>query len=106
MNLNPFFEIWTTPFGLPPFDRIRTEHFAPAFERAMADHNSEVAVIAGNSAPPDFENTVVALERAGESFSRVGGVFWNLASTDATPELQKVERDCLPSLRRITAQFR
>ena len=95
---NPFFETWTTPFGLPPFGRIGTAHFAPAFERAMAEHNAEITQIAENAEPASFVNTIEALERAGRALSRVGGVFWNLVSTDATPELQSVERDLSPKL--------
>ena len=95
---NPFFDAWQTPFRLPPFERIRTEHFVPAFERAMAEHDAEIEAIADASEPATFANTIVALERAGRALSRVGGVFWNLASTDATPELQAVERDLSPRL--------
>ena len=95
---NPFFEPWTTPFELPPFDRIKTEHFAEAFEAAMAAHDVEIAGIAACADPPSFLNTIEALERAGRSLSRVGGAFWNLVSTDATPDLQVVERDLSPRL--------
>ena len=58
---NPFFETWTTPFGLPPFDRIRPEHFPPAFDRAMAEHDAEIAAITGSAAAPTFANTIEAL---------------------------------------------
>jgi peptidyl-dipeptidase Dcp len=95
---NPFFEIWDQPFGLPPFARIETEHFAPAFERAMTEHNAEIAAIALSTDAPTFTNTIEALERAGAAMTRVGGVFWNLVSTDATPALQAVERDISPKL--------
>lgn len=95
---NPFFEPWTGPFELPPFDRIRTEDFAPAYERAMAEHNSEIAAIVADSNPPDFDNTIVALERAGAAMNRVGAVFWNLTGTESTPELQAIERDLAPKL--------
>ena len=96
--MNPFFEPWTTPFELPPFDRIKTEHFAPAFDEGMAQHNAEIAAIADSSEPPSFVNTIEALERAGRMLSRVGGVFWNLVSTDATLDLQAIERDMSPRL--------
>ncbi len=95
---NPFFEPWNAPFGLPPFARIEVRHFAPAFERAMAEHKVEVAAIAGNPDAPSFANTIEALERAGRAMTRIGGVFWNLAGTDATPALQAVERDVSPQL--------
>jgi peptidyl-dipeptidase Dcp len=55
---NPFFETWDTPFGLPPFARIRPEHFPPAFDRGMAEQAAEIAAIAKAAEPPDFANTV------------------------------------------------
>ncbi|MFZ9502606.1 MAG: M3 family metallopeptidase, partial [Beijerinckiaceae bacterium] len=98
MSDNPFFEDWSTPFGLPPFSRIRPEHFAPAFARALADHEAEIAAIAGQAAAPDFENTIVALEKAGRALRRVSRVFWNLSSADSNEALQAVERDMSPKL--------
>ena len=95
---NPFFEPWTGPFELPPFERIRTDDLVPAYERAMAEHNAEIAAIAGDPAPATFDNTVAALERAGAAMNRVGGVFWNLTGTESTPELQAIERDLAPKL--------
>ena len=95
---NPFFTAWTQPFGLAPFSQIEIGHYQPAFERAMEEHDAEIAAIAANPAPPDFENTIAAQERAGAALNRVGGVFWNLVSTNATPELQAVERVIAPKL--------
>jgi len=95
---NPFFTPWTGPFELPPFDRIETADFKPAYERAMAEHNSEIAAIVADPNPPTFDNTVVALERAGEAMNRVGAVFWNLTGTEATAELQAIERELAPAL--------
>lgn len=95
---NPFFRSWDGPFGLPPFAEIRTEDFAPAYERAMAEHDAEIAAIVADPAPPTFDNTVTALERAGSAMTRIGGVFWNLTGTDTTLELQAIERDLAPKL--------
>jgi peptidyl-dipeptidase Dcp len=97
---NPLLVPWTTPFGVPPFDLIRVEHYAPAFEAAIAAHRAEIAAIAADPAPPDFANTVEALERAGDALTRVGAVFFNLASSNATDALQAVERDWAPRLAR------
>jgi peptidyl-dipeptidase Dcp len=58
---NPFFEAGTAPFGAPPLDRIRPEHFAPAYDRALAEHTAEIAAIANNPDPPSFDNVVTAL---------------------------------------------
>ena len=71
---NPFFEPWTTPFQSPPFDRIKTEHFKPAYEAAISAHRAEIDVIAGNPEPPTFVNTIEALERAGDALERVSEV--------------------------------
>jgi peptidyl-dipeptidase Dcp len=90
---NAFFEPWERPFGLPPFDRISVSDYAPAFERAMVEQNAEIAAIAADTRPPDFDNAIAAQQRAGQAISRVGGVFWNLIGTESTPELQAVERD-------------
>ena len=64
-DANPFFESWETPYGIPPFDRIRDEHYKPAFERGIEELRAEIAVIRDNPEPPSFDNTVKALEEAG-----------------------------------------
>ena len=66
----------------------------------MAENLAEIERIAADPAPPDFENTIAALERSGRLLARVGGVFWNLAATDTTPELQEIERDISGALAR------
>jgi peptidyl-dipeptidase Dcp len=93
---NPFFEPWTAPFEAPPFDRIAPEHFKPAYERALAEHRSEIAAIAGNPAAPGFENTIVALEDAGRALARVELVLFNLSSSHTNDALQEIERDMAP----------
>src|SRR5712692_2076826 len=98
MTDNPFFEAWKTPFELPPFERIRPEHFAPAFERGMAEHAGEIAAIAGSGAPPDFANTIEALERSGRLLRRVSRVFHNLDSSATNEALQAIDRDYAPKL--------
>src|SRR5256885_2104399 len=71
---NPSFESWATPFGAPPFARIKPEHFMPAFERAFAEHEAEITTIAGQKQSPTFDNTIVALENAGRALQRAAGV--------------------------------
>jgi peptidyl-dipeptidase Dcp len=95
---NPFFEDWTTPFELPPFDRIRPEHFPPAFDRGMDEHAAEIAAIAGSDKAPDFGNTIEAIERSGELLKRVSRVFHNLTGSATTPELDAIDRDYAPKL--------
>ncbi|WP_029007634.1 M3 family metallopeptidase [Azospirillum halopraeferens] len=98
MTENPFFETWTTPHGLPPFDRIRPEHFPPAFERGMAEHTAEVEAIARSAEVPTFANTVEAMERSGRLLNRVSRVFYNLNSSHTNDALEAVARDMAPRL--------
>ena len=98
MTDNPFFEAWTTPFGLPPFDRIRPEHFPPAFDKAMAEHSAEIAAITGSAAAPTFTNTIEALERSGRWLDRVSRVFFNLDSSNSSDTLEAIARDYAPKL--------
>jgi peptidyl-dipeptidase Dcp len=95
---NPLLVPWSTPFGAPPFAEIAPEHFRPAFERALAEHRSEIDRIAGDPAPPTFDNTIAALENAGRLLDRVSAVFWNLASADTNDALQAIEREISPKL--------
>ena len=93
---NPFFETWATPFGVPPFDRIQPEHFRPAFDRAWAEHKAEIDAIVNNPAPPTFENTLLAMEKAGQALRRVSGAFFVLTSTATNDRLQAVQREIAP----------
>jgi len=97
---NPLLAPFSAPFGLPPFLEIASAHFRPALEAAMAENRAEIDRIARNPAAPDFENTIAALERSGRRLQTVGGVFWNVAATDSTPELQAIERDISGALAR------
>ncbi len=93
---NPLLQPWKTPFGVPPFPTIKTEHFFPAFEIVMADHLKEIEAIATRTDSPTFENTIVALEHTGESLTRVNSVFSNLTGADTTEQLQAVARQLAP----------
>jgi len=95
---NPLLAPWDGPFHLPDFAAIGTAHFLPAFETALAEYEAEVEAVATDRAPPSFENTVEALERAGRTLTRVGAVFWNRASADTDPDIQAIEREIAPRL--------
>jgi peptidyl-dipeptidase Dcp len=95
---NPFFETWTTPFGLPPFGDILPEHFAPAFERGVAEQDAAIAVIAVSAETPSFANTIEALERSGRFLDRVSRVFHNLDSSVGGEALEAIARDWAPKL--------
>ncbi len=95
---NPFFSEFSTPFGVPPFDRIKNEHYGPAFEKGMADQKREVEAIVSNPGPPSFVNTVEALERSGALLTRVEGVFHNMTNSNTNDELQRIDREMAPKL--------
>ena len=91
--MNPFLSEYTTPHGVPPFDRIEFEHFESAFEAGFAEQVAEYEAIEQNSEAPTFENTIAALERSGAVLSRVARVFYSLLGTDSTDELSALAKD-------------
>ncbi|MFK5856127.1 MAG: M3 family metallopeptidase [Bacteroidota bacterium] len=98
MNENPFFTEWTTPFGVPPFDKITEEHFMPAFNQGIENQNKEIDVIVGNTEPATFGNTIEALDKSGEELRRVGGVFFNLTEANSNEKITKIEGEIAPKL--------
>lgn len=97
---NPLLAPWDAPFGAPPFDRIRPEHFAPAFDAALAQRRAEIAAIVADPAAPAFDNTIVALERSGALLRRVSGAFFHLAGAETNEAIERIERDIAPALAR------
>src|SRR5690349_6980134 len=95
---NPFAQPSTLDYGLPPFDRIRVEHYQPAFEAGMAEQRDEVAAIAGDPAPPSAANTLDAVERSGALLTRVSQAFFNLIGSTADDGLRAVEGAVVPLL--------
>lgn len=95
---NPLMSQWDTPFELAPFDAIRDEDFAPAFEAALDAHNAEIAAIAENTDTPTFANTVEALEAAGEALNKVLSVFFTVAGADSNPAREALQRDFSPKM--------
>src|SRR5213592_3217502 len=95
---NPFLVESALPYHLPPFDRIKDEHFVPATEAGMQEHLKEVDAIAANAEKPTFDNTVVALERTGRLLDRAQRTFSNLNAADTNPTRQKIETELAPKL--------
>ena len=96
---NPLLAEWTGPYGgVPRFDLVKIEYFKPALETAMTENLSEIEKIATDKAPPTFENTIVAMERAGQTLDRVGTIYAVWGSTMASPEFQVVQREMAPKL--------
>jgi peptidyl-dipeptidase Dcp len=101
---NPLLGDWTTPDGAPPYDRIRPEHYGPAFDEAMRQAREEFDRIATDPAAPTFANTIEAMERAGALLTRVSATFFNLTSSDGTPEIQAVQEAVSPKLSRFNSR--
>src|SRR5580700_6791428 len=97
---NPFFAFWTTPDGVPPFDRIKPEHFRLAYESALAEHDTEIAAIAAGSTPASFDNTIGAMERSGRALTRVDNVFHVLVGAHSNEALLELEREIAPQIAR------
>ena len=95
---NPLLQAWDTPYGLPPFDRIRAEHFVPALEQAMTEHRAEIDAIASNAEPPSFENTIAAFDASGRLFKRISLVYENLTASETSSDLQESERILAPRI--------
>lgn len=87
---------FTTPYGVPPFDQIRLEHYMPAFLKGMEEQRKEIEAIVNNPAPADFENTIVAFDQSGVLLRRVGGVFGNQNSANTSDELQAINKELSP----------
>ena len=95
---NPFFSEFSTPYGVPPFDKIKSEHYMPAFVEGIRQDSLEVEAIANNPEPPTFANTIEALENTGELLSRVANVFYNLYSADTNDDLDKIAEKVSPMM--------
>jgi len=94
--VNPLLEEWTGPFGAPPLDQIRPEHFLPAYAEAFARHDAEIARIVENPSPTDFANTIIAFEKSGRLLAKVDAVFFVLSGAATNDALKKIERELAP----------
>ena len=93
---NPLLEEWTTEFGVPPFDKIKTKHFEPAFEEAMRIHNEEIAAIVDSDQEATFDNVILALDNAGIKLMEINLIFGMLSSSDLDAEMQEVQNKIIP----------
>lgn len=93
---NPFFSEFNTPNGVPPFDKIKAEHYMPAFEEAMKRHSTEIDSIINNTEAPTFENTIVAFDESGRMLSRVSSVFSVMSGTMSDSVYQNIEKEITP----------
>ncbi len=95
---NPFFSEFNTPFNVPPFNKIKEEHYLPAFREGMKQHQHEIQAIVSSAESPTFENTIEALEKSGSLLTKVGNVFDNLNGANTNAEMQKIAKDAAPLL--------
>jgi peptidyl-dipeptidase Dcp len=99
MKSNPLLPPWTGPYGgIPPFQDVKLEHFKTAFDASMDERRREVALISNNAEAPTFENTLVALEKAGRTYNNVETIFGIWSSTLSSAEFQALEREMAPRL--------
>jgi len=97
-SANPFSAEWDTPFGVPAFDKIKPEHYRPAFDEGITLHEKEIAAIIESGATPTFENTIEALERSGAMLDRVINVFFAMRSAMTSDEIEAIAKDVAPKL--------
>ena len=103
---NPLLQDWTGPYGgVPAFDRMDLDHLEPALEAGMAEHLAEIESIAENPEPPTFENTIVAMERAGEALDRVFAYYGIWSSNLSSPEFRTVQQRMAPKLSAFSSEI-
>ncbi|MGI9390639.1 MAG: M3 family metallopeptidase, partial [Boseongicola sp.] len=102
---NPLLAEWTTPFGLPPFDKISDDDFAPALDIALSEARANIAAIAEDKNRPTFENTIEALELSEEKLGRVLSTFFNLSGTDANPKREALQREFSPKISAYSSEI-
>jgi peptidyl-dipeptidase Dcp len=95
---NPFFTDWKTPYETPPFDQIKEDHYMPAFEKGMQQHQQEIEAIVSSTETTTFENTIVALDNSGLLLSKVSNVFFNMTSANTNDSLQSIAKRLAPML--------
>ncbi len=101
-EINPFYETYSAPYGVPPFDKIENRHYLPAFKEGIVQHNRDIEQIVNNSAAPDFANTIVALDKSGDLLSRVSTVFFNVKEANTNDSIDKIAEEVAPLLSQHT----
>ena len=100
--INPFLQEWNTAFGTPPFDIINISHYRPAIKKAIKNASLEIKAITDNNEPPDFNNTIAALESSGETIGKITSVLFNLNNAETSKELQSLTQEVSPLLTRFS----
>jgi len=95
---NPFFEAYKNKYGAPPFDKIKNEHYMPAFQEGIKQHEAEIDAIANNKKAPTFDNTIAEMDYCGDLLKKVSSVFFNLYSADTNEGMEKIATEITPIL--------
>ncbi|HCV15992.1 MAG TPA: peptidase M3 [Rikenellaceae bacterium] len=95
-DVNPLLAEWNTPFGIPPFEQIKLDHYMPAYLQAMDVHRAEIDAIVNNQEAPTFDNTIVAYDNAGALLSKISPIFSSLNSVNASPEVLALAKELSP----------
>ena len=93
---NPFLTEWDTPYGIPPFDKIKVSDYIPAIKAGIAEQEAEIEAITSNPEAPTFENTIAPLELSGSVLAKVSGVLYNVSETDRSDALDAVVEEAIP----------
>lgn len=96
--MNPFFETYTTPYEVPPFDKILNAHYLPAFQEGMKQQNAEIEAIVSATETPGFANTIEALDRSGELLTKVSAVFFNVKEANTNDSINAIAEEVAPLL--------
>lgn len=99
---NPLLTDSTTPYGVPAFDKIRLEHYEPAFQEAIRQYEAEINAITNNEENPTFENTIVALDRSGGLLQFVEGAFFNVLEADGNEEMDAIAERIMPMVTELS----
>ena len=97
-KMNPLLTDSTLPYGAPQFDKIKTEHYLPAFEQAITEAKAEIDAIVNNPDAPTFENTIAALDEAGGRLNDAAGIFYNLMEADTNDQMQDIAEKVSPMM--------
>mgnify|MGYP003319149512 CR=1 FL=1 len=93
---NPLLKEWDTPFGIPPFEEVRPEHYMPAFLKAMDEHKAEIDAIVNCKEEPNFENTILPYDKAGSLYSKVAVVFSSESGVNSSDAIMAISRELSP----------
>ena len=102
---NPLLSTWKTPFGVPPFDKIKSDDYLPAMRQGIKEHNVEIEAIINNKKVPNFKNTIEALELSGATLSRISRVFYAVKGANTDDILNKTGKTLAPELDRKSTRL-